>query len=203
MIRRNRTPSSRIGYGLYLDFRGLSTRKVAKALSFLHIVKRSHIAIWKWIQKYRPKRISSKREIEFLNSQLTRRQSRLVQITCGCGLLSSKKTSRFSPCPYPKKEGSLWQRFIEGFAKSHGKHPVSTDGGTWYPQACRFLKRQHHIHSPYEKSIIERTIQRIKDRAECFDDYFPCSRKKGCNFLHIRNWLGLFATMHSKEILNA
>jgi len=23
-------------------------------------------------------------------------------------------------------------------------HPVSTDGSTWYPQACRFLKLQHH-----------------------------------------------------------
>ena len=118
MISRNRTPSSRIGYGLYLYFLGLSTRKAAQALSFLHIVKRSHIAIWKWIQKYRPKRISSKREREFLNSQLTRRQLRLVQNASGCGLLSSKKTSRFSHCPYPKKEACLWQRFIKGLAES-------------------------------------------------------------------------------------
>lgn len=49
-----------------------------------------------------------------------------------------------------------------------GKHPVSTDGGTWYPsQACKYLKLRHHtysllrhhIHSVYEKSIIERTIE--------------------------------------------
>ncbi len=47
-----------------------------------------------------------------------------------------------------------------------GKHPnpiVSTNdgGGTWYPlQACQFLELdlKHHIHSSYEKSIIERTI---------------------------------------------
>ena len=56
------------------------------------------------------------------------------------------------------------ERFIAGLAKAHGKHPVSTDGGTWYPQACRFLKLDHHIHSPYEKSITERTMQYIKDR---------------------------------------
>ncbi|MGN6630235.1 MAG: hypothetical protein ACTHKJ_10260 [Candidatus Nitrosocosmicus sp.] len=61
MIRRNRTSSRNIGYGLYLYFLGLSTRNVAKALSFLHIVKRSHVAIWNWIQKYRPKRISLQR----------------------------------------------------------------------------------------------------------------------------------------------
>ncbi|MGB8024042.1 MAG: hypothetical protein WCF06_06955 [Nitrososphaeraceae archaeon] len=44
--------------------------------------------------------------------------------------------------------------------KKYGKNPVSTDDdddyGTWYPQACRFLKlRHHHTHSYYyEKSII-------------------------------------------------
>ena len=62
--KRNRTPSSDIGYGLYLYFLGLSTRGVSKALSYLHIVKRSHVTIWKWIQKYNPQKISySKRKI--------------------------------------------------------------------------------------------------------------------------------------------
>ena len=42
------------------------------------------------------------------------------------------------------------------------KHPVSTDGGTWYPQACQFLGLEHHIHSPYEKSLVERKIQYIR-----------------------------------------
>jgi subtilisin family serine protease len=42
--------------------------------------------------------------------------------------------------------------------------------GTWYPQACGFLKVDHRIHSPFEKSIIERTMQYIKDRTECFDN---------------------------------
>jgi hypothetical protein len=40
-----------------------------------------------------------------------------------------------------------------------GNHPVSTDCETWYPQACRLLRMEHHLHSPYEKSIIERTMQ--------------------------------------------
>src|SRR6478672_13152938 len=61
MIKRNRTSSRDIGYGLYLYFLGLSTRNVVKALSFLHIVKRSHVSIWNWIQKYQPKRILSRR----------------------------------------------------------------------------------------------------------------------------------------------
>ena len=66
------------------------------------------------------------------------------------------------------------ERFLKDLVKRYGKRPVSTDGGTWYPQACNFLELKHYLHSPYEKSIIERTIQYIKDRTECFDDYFPC-----------------------------
>ena len=62
MIKRNRTSSRDIGYGLYLYFLGLSTRNVAKALSFLNIVKRRHVSIWNWIQKYKPMKLSSKRK---------------------------------------------------------------------------------------------------------------------------------------------
>ncbi len=41
-------------------FLGLSFRNTAKALSFLKIVKISHVSIWKWIQKYKPKKFSNK-----------------------------------------------------------------------------------------------------------------------------------------------
>ncbi len=96
------------------------------------------------------------------------------------------------------------ERFISGLVKIYGKQPVSTDGiGTWYPQACRFLKLKHHIHSSYEKSLIERTIQYIKDRTEAFDDYFPYNKKEHCNLNHIKNWLNLFVNMHNKEMINA
>jgi putative transposase len=68
-----------------------------------------------------------------------------------------------------------------------------------YPQACGFLKLEHHIHSPEEKSIIERTMQYIKDRTESFDDYLPC-RKKNCKLKHVQNWLNLFVGYHTSEL---
>ncbi|MDR4490395.1 MAG: hypothetical protein R2685_05780 [Candidatus Nitrosocosmicus sp.] len=48
----------------------------------------------------------------------------------------------------------------------------------------------HHVRSSLEKSLIESTMQSIKDRTECFDDYFPCG-KKSCKLKHVRNWLNL------------
>ena len=91
------------------------------------------------------------------------------------------------------------ERFLSRVVKGFGKHPVSTDGGTWYPQACKFLKLNHHIHSSLEKSLIERAMQYIKDRTECFDGYFPC-RKKNCNLNHVKQWLNLFAYHYNRNI---
>ncbi|MDR4491958.1 MAG: hypothetical protein R2685_13830 [Candidatus Nitrosocosmicus sp.] len=61
VVKRNRTSSLYIDHALYLYFLGLSTRCVAKALLFLHNVKRSHVAIWKWIQKGHSRSTSSKK----------------------------------------------------------------------------------------------------------------------------------------------
>ena len=60
MVNRNRTPSEYIGYGLYLYFSGLSLRKTSERLSCF--VKRNHVSVWNWIQKYHPQKISSKRK---------------------------------------------------------------------------------------------------------------------------------------------
>ena len=57
----------------------------------------------------------------------------------------------------------------------------------------------HHIHSAIEKNINERTMQYIKYRKECFNDYFSC-RKKKCKLKHVINCLNLLIECHNKEI---
>ena len=94
------------------------------------------------------------------------------------------------------------EHILSDIVKEYGRHPISTaDGGTWYPQSCKFLKLKHHLHSSFEKSIIERTMQYIKNRTEGFDDYFPCRKKKG-KLKHVKQWLNLFADYYNKEILS-
>jgi putative transposase len=63
--------------------------------------------------------------------------------------------------------------FLRSLVKKYGNYPVSTDGGTWYPEACISSGLKHILHSPFEKSIIERTMEYIQDKTECFDDYYP------------------------------
>ncbi len=86
----------------------------------------------------------------------------------------------------------------------YGKHSISTDEGHLVSASLSFFETE--TPSPYpsfEKSIItERTMQYVKDRTEyCFDDYFPCKRKKKCKLKHVINWLKLFVVdYHNKEI---
>jgi putative transposase len=73
------------------------------------------------------------------------------------------------------------ERFLSDIVDKHGKYPISTDGGTWYPpQACRFLKLNHHIHSfvyKDEKSIIERTMQLSKIEQKDLTTTFHVERR--------------------------
>ena len=39
------------------------------------------------------------------------------------------------------------ERYLSSVVNDYEKHPISTDGGTWYPTAYRFLKLKHHIHT--------------------------------------------------------
>ena len=83
------------------------------------------------------------------------------------------------------KESNMFvaERFLSGVVKIHGKHPLSTDGGYLVPNDLQVSWIRTSQHSSQEKSIIERTIQYIKDRTESFDDYFPY-RLKNCKLRH-------------------
>ncbi len=144
-------------------FLGLSFRNAAKALSFLHLVKISHVSIWNWIQKYKPKKINEKKKInEYIIDETTVKVgSELIWLWVVIEPVDKKILSINK-----SKERNMFvaECFLSNIVKEYGEHPVSTDGGTWYPQACKFLKLDHHIHSSFEKSVIERAMQYIKDR---------------------------------------
>jgi len=196
---RKRTEPEDIAYSLYLYFLGLSLRNTSKAVS--RFVKRSHTAIRDWIQKYKPEMLSSRRICitEFIiDETIIKVGSEYIWLW-----IAIENDSREIHQISISKERNMFvaERFILNLVKRYGEHPVSTDGGTWYPQACRFLKLSHHIHSSYEKSIIERTVQYIKDRTEGFDDYFPC-RKSKCKLQHIQKWFNLFVNHYNNNLFS-
>ncbi len=94
---------------------------------FLHIVKRSHVAVWKWIQKCRLKRISSRRRrvSEFMVDEMA------IKAGSECIWLwvAIEQKNKQIPALSILKERNMLvaERFITGSVKAHGKHAVSTD----------------------------------------------------------------------------
>ena len=196
--KRNRTKLKDIAYALHLYFDGLFLRNTSIALS--RFVKRSHSAIRDWIQKYKPKRLFF-RKIKISEFIIDETQIKVGAEYIWLWIAIEPKDKEILSITISKERNMfVAERFLSNLLKEYGKHPVSTDGGTWYPQACRFLKINHHLHSTLEKSVIERTIQYIKDRTEGFDDYFPCMKKR-CKLKHVQQWLNLFADYYNKDLI--
>ena len=173
MFTRNKTPPEYVYRVLYLYFSGLSLRRTSQRLYCF--IKRNHVLLakkWNWIQKYHPKKIltRSKKILEFIvDETLLKVGSEYIWLWVA---IDAKSKEILALSISKERNMFVAERFMSDLIKGYGRRPVSTDGGTWYPMACKFLKLKHHIHSHLEKSLIERTIQYIKDRTESFDDYF-------------------------------
>ena len=154
------------------------------------------MAVWKWVQRFRPNRIYVRKRVAAFVIDET-----LIQIGNDVAWLwiTIEPVNRTILGAYISRERTMLiaEAFLKTLVKVYGKHPVYSDGGTWYPQACNFLGLVHRLHSPFEKSIIERVIQYFKDRTECFDDYYPCIKVR-CNLSHVYNWIRLFVFMYDR-----
>ena len=63
-------------YALYLYLLGLSFRNTAKALDPF-VEKRSHVAVWNWVQLFNPNKFYLKNEQGFIRSHGTSRRRSL------------------------------------------------------------------------------------------------------------------------------
>ena len=191
LLERERTSTWTVMYALYLYFLGLSFRSTAKAIA--PFVDRSHVSVWYWVHKVKPMQLYQRTRVSAYLIDETQ-----VQIGHDDAWIwvAVEPVHRTILGVYVSRHRNMLvaETFLQSLVKLYGKHAVYSDGGMWYPEACRSLGLQHRLHSSYEKSIIERTIEYFKDRIECFDDYYPCIRH-GCNISHVYSWLRLFVFM--------
>ena len=203
LFEKNRTSTMIVMYPLYLYFLlGLSLRNTSKALTIFKDQNRSYVSVWNWIQRFGSSQIyKCKRVSAFIIDET------IIQIgnqhfwlwiciepvhRSVLGINISEERNMF-----------VAENFIRSLVSSYGRHTVYTDGGTWYPQACNFLHLKHRLHSPLEKSLIERVMQYFKDRTETFDDYYPCTTKNNnCDLEHVYNWIKLFIYLYNAKIRN-
>ena len=113
----------------------------------------------KWIQKYRPKKriLTKRKKINqfIIDETLIKINSKYIQLWV---VIEPKHRQILQIDISFKRNMFIVERFLSSLIKKYGKYHISTDGGRWHPQACEFLKLRHHTHSPFGKSVIERTI---------------------------------------------
>ncbi len=189
MIFRERTPICIVLYGVYLVFEGLSFRAASRALEVF--TRRRHVSIWCWVQKLPPlKGLFLARRVRCFLVDETMVKVRRME---GWVWVAYE--------PYQRRFLGLWfswlrssmtaEAFLRQIIKRYGRHPVYTDGAAWCPEACKALNLEHRLLNDEYRSLIERSIQAVKDRTEAFDDNHPC-RRSGCNLNHVKNRLRLF-----------
>jgi putative transposase len=199
-FERNRTSTIVVMYSLYLYFLGLSLRNTSKALIIFKDDKRSHVSVWNWIQRFGSLQIYKRKRVSAFIIDET-----VIQIgnqhfwlwfciepihSSVLGIYISKERNML-----------IAEKFIRSLVEKYGRHTVYTDGGTWYDEACNIIGLKHYLHSPFQKSLMERVNQYFKDRTESFDDYYPC-RQMECNLFHVYNWIQFFVSMYNDTIAN-
>ena len=146
-------------YALHLYFLGLSFRNTSKAIQpFGEEGRRNHVAAWKWVQRFNHRRLyCCKRVSAFLIDETT------LQIGSSEAWLwvAVKPIHKQILGVYISRHKNMIvaEAFLSSLIRMYGKHTVYSDGGTWYPEACVSLNLEHGLHSSYEKSIVERTIE--------------------------------------------
>src|SRR5919197_3097870 len=200
LVERKRTSTELVMYALYLYFLGLSFRNTSKALEPFR-EKRSHVSVWDWVQRFNPKIIySRKRRVTAFVIDET-----MIQIGGNEAWLwiaiEPIRSTVLGVYLSRHRNMLVAESFLSSLIEIYGRHTVYSDGGTWYPEACSSLGLKHRLHTSFEKSLIERTIQYFKDRTEHFDDYYPCIRF-ACDLSHVYKWLGLFVFMRNAMIAN-
>jgi len=159
------------------------------------------VTIWKWIQRFSLFPFYRKRQISafIIDETMIKIGNRKVwlwvciepihKIILGIHLSQARNMLVLSS-------------FLKSLIQKYGKHIVYSDGGTWYPEACKVLGLKHYLHSPLQQNLIERIMQYFKDRTESFDDYYPCnSKRRDCDNSHVYNWIELFVSLYNNTIV--
>ncbi len=190
-IKRIRTDPTIIAYSLYLYFNSRSYRLASKSLE--PIIKRTHVSIWKWVQKY--SNIADRFVIAKCRVKEIFVDETLLKINGQDYWLWIAYEPNIHACLlfHLSRERTIFvcYQFFRQIRSRYGSKIIYTDGAHWYKAACKWLRLKHIMYDIPLKNLMERFIQQIKDRTECFDDHFPCNKEE-YDRNHVSNWLKLF-----------
>ena len=186
-------------YSLYLYFLGLSLRNTSKALVIFKDNKRSHVSVWNWIQRFAEYPIYKRKRISAFIIDET-----VIQIGSQHFWLwfCIEPIHRSVLGIYISEERNMLvaEKFIRSLVEKYGRHPVYTDGGTWYDEACNILRLKHYLHSPLEKSLMERVNQYFRTGSRILMTTIHVSKMNVIYFMYITGYNSLYLCIMIKHL---
>ena len=194
-FERNKTSTVIVMYSLYLYFLGLCLRNTSKALIIFKDDKRSYVSVWNWIQRFGSCNIYKRKRVSAFIIDET-----VIQVgnqhfwlwfciepihNSVLGIYISKERNMLVAEKFIKSLVTNMENILFILMVVHG-----------IDEACNVFRLKHYLHSPLEKSLMERVNQYFKDRTESFDDYYPCMQNE-CNLFHVYNWIQFFVSMYN------
>jgi putative transposase len=138
------------------------------------------VSIWKWVQKY------SSLADRFKTNRYAVKEifvdETLLQIDGQDYWLWIAYEPNIDVClsMHLSRERTIFvcYRFFLQLRRKYGRKPIFTDGAhTGTKRSMQMVEvRSSGIWGTELKNLMERFIQQIKDRTECFDDHFPCRK---------------------------
>ena len=147
-MERERTPLLVMAYGVYLYYCSRSLRLASRCLD--PIVHRSHVSIWNWVQRFGPlakKFCTDRRRVReiFIDETLIRFRGREYWLW----IAYEPRLDRVLMMHLSVERTILvCYFFLKRVRRRYGLKPIATDGGAWYPEACRWLRLEHRCIPP-------------------------------------------------------
>ena len=186
-------------YSLYLYFLGLSLRNTSKALVIFKDNKRSHVSVWNWIQRFAEYPIYKRKRISafIIDETVIQIGSQHFWLWFCIEPIHSSVLGI-----YISEERSMLvaEKFIRSLVEKYGRHPVYTDGGTWYDEACNILRLKHYLHSPLEKSLMERVNQYFRTGSRILMTTIHVSKMNVIYFMYITGYNSLYLCIMIKHL---
>ena len=191
-FERERTDRQSVELAILLYNHGVSLRKVKRVLGWLG-VERSHVAIWKWVQKFGQKLTEAGRRpaadlpaVVLMDETAIKQQGEEFTLFAA---VDPETRHLLHASVAPSKNTLTTRRFLAELAELYGRAPpiVVIDGATYgpvfTPLGITRIIRRHSV-----RNRIERWIQELKRRIDTFYASFTGHEVETTN-----NWLKQFA----------
>ncbi|MFC4986695.1 IS6 family transposase [Saliphagus infecundisoli] len=191
-FERERTDRQVVELAILLYNHGVSLRKVSRVLGWLG-VERSHVAVWRWIQKFGQRLTEAGRRpaadlpaVVLMDETAVRQSGEEFTLFVA---VDPETRHLLHASVAPSRNTLTTRRFLTELAELYGRFPpiVVTDGASYgpvfTPLGITHIVRRHSV-----RNRVERWIQELKRRIDTFYASFT-----GANVSTTNYWLKQFA----------